>query len=107
MNSIQLCFRQYYASERSIYSYHLQSSPIFTMTQIFKVCQIDHRFEYFGHLFMLLTIAANDSHSDSQTQFEFMKGNQKLMNYRFKANKRTNGLVNAHLRSAAYTNKHV
>ena len=34
------------------------------MTQIFKVCQIDHRFEHFGHLFMLLTIAAKDSHSD-------------------------------------------
>ena len=39
------------------------------MTQIFKVCLIDHRFEYFGHLFMLLTIAAKDSHSDLQTQF--------------------------------------
>ena len=34
---------------------------------------------------MLLSIAANDSHSDSQTQFWFMKGNQKLMNNRFKA----------------------
>ena len=36
------------------------------MAQVFKVCQIDHRFEHFGHL---LTTAAKDSHSDSQTQF--------------------------------------
>ena len=32
------------------------------MTQIFKVCQIDHRFEHFDHLFMLLTIAAKVTH---------------------------------------------
>ena len=37
------------------------------MTQILKVCQIDHRFEDFG--LMLLTIAAQVSLSDSQTQF--------------------------------------
>ena len=67
MNSLQLCFRQYYSSERSVYSYHLQPSPIFTYDTNFKVYQIDHHFEHFGHLFMLLTIAAKDSHSDSQT----------------------------------------
>ena len=55
------------------------------MTQIFKVCQIDHCFGHFGHLFMLLTIATKYSYSDPQTQFGFMKVNQKLMNYRFKA----------------------
>ena len=51
------------------YSYHLQPRPIFTYDINFKVCQIDHRFEHFGHLFMLLPIAAKDSHSDSHTQF--------------------------------------
>ena len=67
MNSIQLCLRQNSSSERSVYSYHMQPRPIFTYDTSFKVCQIDHRFEHFGHLFMLLTIASKNSHSDSQT----------------------------------------
>ena len=69
MNSIQLCFRQYYSSERSVYSYHLQPTQFLLLTRIFKVCNVDHRFEQFGHLFMLLILAAKDSQNDSQTQF--------------------------------------
>ena len=47
-------------TESQVSDFRTSGPLVLLMTQIFKVCQIDHRFEHFGHLFMLLTIAAKD-----------------------------------------------
>ena len=67
MDSIQLCFRQHYSSE-AVVSFTTKPD-VLLMTESFKLCQIDHRSEHFVLLFMLLTISAQVSLSDSQTQF--------------------------------------
>ena len=57
IDSIQLLFRQYYSFGRSFDTYEAKPENLL-MTHYSLMCQIGHHFWHLGHLFMLLTVAA-------------------------------------------------